>query len=79
MRYASAATPTLRFGSDTTREMLLIELEHTKENRLINRHNFISLELFYVLSFLWQLKREFNFYDGAKIGHLSKWTRYPPA
>ena len=37
------------------------------------------LEMFYVLSFLWQLKREFNFYDGAKIGHLSKWTRYPPA
>ena len=39
----------------------------------------ILLEMFYVLSFLWQLKREFNFYDGAKIGHLSKWTRYPPA
>ena len=39
----------------------------------------IPLEMFYVLSFLWQLKREFNFYDGAKIGHLSKWTRYPPA
>ena len=42
MRYALAATPTPRFGLDTTREMLLIKSEHTKENRLINKHHFIS-------------------------------------
>ena len=31
----------------------------------------------YDCSLLQQSEEEFNFYGGAKIGHLSKWTQYP--